>query len=339
VPHPPDHVDQPGGLRLRVYAVPLVTRFRGVDVREGVLVLGPAGWGEFAPFREYDDAEATAWWRSAVEAATSGWPEPVRDRIPVNATVPAVAPDAVAGVLARFPGCTTAKVKVTGFGPSDVATDLDRLAAVRDALGRPGRIRIDANGAWDVDTAARLLPEYERAAGGLEYAEQPCPSVEDLAALRRRVDVAVAADESIRRSDDPLRVARLHAADVAVLKVAPLGGVAASLLVAEQLAGHGIPVVVSSALETGVGLAAGVALAAALPQLPYACGLATGALLTRDVLAVPPPVIGGSVPVGPPPVPDPAALADVAAPPDVERWWRRRTARVAALAVSRASAR
>jgi O-succinylbenzoate synthase len=339
VPPPTDRPDEPAGLRLHVYRVPLVTRFRGVDVREGVLVRGPAGWGEFAPFREYSDAEAVAWWRSAVEAATTGWPAPVRDRVAVNATVPAVPAERVAAVLARFPGCSTAKVKVADGGsqPPDIAADLDRLAAVRDALGPSGRVRIDVNGAWDVDTAVRLLPSYARAAGGLEYAEQPCPTADDLAVLRRRVGVPVAADESIRRQGDPLRVARLRAADVAVLKVAPLGGVAACLRIAEQLTAYQVPVVVSSALETGVGLAAGVALAAALPDLPYACGLATGALLSRDLLAEPLVVAAGSVPAGQPPVPDPAALADCAAPPDGERWWLDRAARVAALAAQEAA--
>jgi L-alanine-DL-glutamate epimerase-like enolase superfamily enzyme len=182
---------------LHVYALPLRTRFRGIEVREGVLVPGDAGWGEFSPFREYDDAEATAWWRAAVEAADDGWPPPVRHRVPVNATVPAVAADAVAGVLDRFPGCLTAKVKVAEPGQSQ-RDDEARLEAVRSLLGEVGRIRVDANGAWDVDRAARLLPAYDRAAGGLEYAEQPCATVEELAALRRKVHIPIAADQAIR---------------------------------------------------------------------------------------------------------------------------------------------
>jgi O-succinylbenzoate synthase len=323
------------GLELHVYAVPLVTPFRGLDVREGVLVRGPAGWGEFAPFREYDDTEAVRWWAAAREAATTGWPRPVRDRVPVNATVPAVPADQVASVLDRFPGCTTAKVKVAAGAPGSVPADLDRLAAVRDALGPGGRIRIDVNGGWDLAAAVRLLPAYAGAAGGLEYAEQPCARTEDLAALRRCVDVPVAADESIRRAEDPLRVARLGAADVAVLKVAPLGGVAAGLRIARQLAEHGIPAVVSSALETGVGIAAGLALAAALPELPYACGLATGALLAGDVLAPPLRVQDGTLPALPTATADPQRVADVAAPPDVAGWWHARAKRVAALAAAR----
>jgi o-succinylbenzoate synthase len=309
---------------LHVYALPLRTRFRGIEVREGVLVRGDAGWGEFSPFREYDDAEATAWWRAAVEAADDGWPPPVRHRVPVNATVPAVAPDAVAGVLHRFPGCRTAKVKVAepGQSPPD---DEARLEAVRSLLGEVGRIRVDANGAWDVDRAARLLPAYDRAAGGLEYAEQPCATVEELAALRRKVHIPIAADESVRRAGDPLRVARLEAADVAVLKVQPLGGVRACLRIAETI---GLPVVVSSALETSVGIAAGVALAAALPELPYACGLATAGLLARDVVTEPFVAKGGVLTVRPV-APDPALLADASADEATAAWWRDRVRRVA----------
>ncbi|MGH8825528.1 MAG: o-succinylbenzoate synthase [Jiangellaceae bacterium] len=311
---------------LHVYAVPMRTRFRGIDVREGVLVRGAVGWGEFSPFREYDDAEAAVWWSAAREAADQGWPSPVRERVPVNATVPAVEPGEVATVLAGFPGCRTAKVKVAVAeqSPDD---DESRLAAVRDALGPGGHIRVDANGAWDVDTAARLLPRYDLAAGGLEYAEQPCPGVDDLAALRRRVDVPIAADESIRRAGDPMDVARLEAADVAVLKVQPLGGVRACLRIAESI---GLPVVVSSALETSVGIAAGVALAAALPELPYACGLATVGLLARDVVGDPLVAVEGSLAVRRP-EPTPTAMAAARADDATVAWWRDRAARVAGL--------
>jgi o-succinylbenzoate synthase len=311
---------------LHVFAVPLRARFRGLDVREGVLVRGAVGWGEFSPFREYDDTEAVAWWTAAREAADQGWPSPVRDRIPVNATVPAVEADDVAGVLAGFPGCRTAKVKVAAAGqrPHD---DESRLAAVRDVLGPGGRIRVDANGAWDVDTATRLLRRYDLAAGGLEYAEQPCPGVEDLAVLRRRVDVPIAADESIRRAGDPMEVARQEAADVAVLKVQPLSGVRACLRIAESI---GLPVVVSSALETSVGVAAGVALAAALPELPYACGLATAGLLARDVVGDPLLAVDGSLAVRRP-SPTPAAIAAARADDATAAWWRDRATRVARL--------
>lgn len=325
MPPPPPSASAPA--EPAVFALPLRTRCRGVDVREGVLLRGPCGWGEFSPFAEYDERECVPWLRAAHEAAQTGWPAPVRDRVPVNATVPAVPAEQVAGVLARFPGCTTAKVKVAERGQPP-ADDLDRLAAVRDALGPAGRIRVDANGAWELAVAARLLPAYDRAAGGLEYAEQPCDEVADLAALRRRVDVPIAADESIRRAEDPLRVARLEAADVAVLKVAPLGGVRACLLIAERI---GLPVVVSSALETSVGIAAGVALAAALPELPYACGLATAGLLAGDVTAEPLLAEEGALRVRRV-EPDPQLLAAARADEQTQLWWRARLARVDAVA-------
>ncbi|HEX6198571.1 MAG TPA: o-succinylbenzoate synthase [Jiangellaceae bacterium] len=306
-----------------VYAIPLRAEFRAITVREGVLIRGDSGWGEFSPFRDYGDADAVAWWLAACEAADVGWPEPVRTSVPVNATVPAVPAADVAAVLTRFPGCTTAKVKVAADGqaPGD---DEERLRAVQDALGPDGRIRIDVNGAWDADTAAMLVPRYDRAAGGLEYVEQPCPTVEELAVLRRRVDVPIAADESIRRADDPLRVARLEAADIAVLKVQPLGGVRACLEIAERI---DLPVVVSSALETSVGIAAGVALAAALPELPYACGLATVGLLERDVVVEPLVAREGALPVRRP-VPDENALDAVRADDATSAWWAERVARV-----------
>ncbi|HEX6234038.1 MAG TPA: o-succinylbenzoate synthase [Jiangellaceae bacterium] len=308
---------------LHVYAIPLRTRFRDLGVREGVLLRGPAGWGEFSPFREYADAEATAWWRAAREAADGGWPEPLREWVPVNATVPAVHPEDVAGVLERFAGCTTAKVKVAAAGqhPGD---DEERLRAVRDAVGRAGRIRIDVNGAWDVGEATALIPRYDRAAGGLEYVEQPCRTVEELAAVRRAVGVPIAADESIRRTGDPARVADLHAADVAVLKVQPLGGVRACLRIAEQI---GLPVVVSSAFETSVGIAAGVGLAAALPELPYACGLATVGLLEHDVVDDQLVAVDGALPVRRP-APSAERLAAVQADEQTTAWWTARVTRV-----------
>ncbi|MBD0293261.1 MAG: o-succinylbenzoate synthase [Jiangellaceae bacterium] len=303
------------------------TPFRGLTVRQGLLMEGPSGWAEFSPFPEYDDVQSLAWWHAAQESATEEWPAPVRDQVPVNATVPAVHPSQVPAVLRAFPGCTTAKVKVAEAGHPPAA-DEARLAAVRAALGPAGRIRVDANGAWDVETATRLLPRYDRAAGGLEYAEQPCGSAEELAQLRRRVGVRIAVDESIRRADDPLRVARLHAADVVVLKVQPLGGVRACLRLAEQV---GVPVVVSSALETSIGIAAGVALAAALPELPYACGLATVGLLEHDVVADPLVAVDGMLPVRRP-EPDPAALAASRADAATTAWWRDRAGRIARLA-------
>ena len=278
-----------GPVRGRAFTIGLRNRFRGITVREGLLVHGPAGWGEFSPFAEYGPQESSRWWAACHEAAHLGPPAPVRDRVPVNVTVPAVGPERAADIVARS-GCSTAKVKVAEKG-QDPAQDLARVEAVRDAIDPGGRVRVDANGAWDVDTAVAMIAALDRF--GLEYAEQPCASLEELARVRRRVDVPVAADESIRKAQDPLKVRAAEAADVVVLKVQPLGGVRPALEVAEAC---GLPVVVSSAVETSVGIAAGVALAAALPELPYACGLATVQMLTDDVTADPLLPVGGALP-------------------------------------------
>lgn len=305
-------------------------RFRGIDVREALLLRGPGGWGEFSPFPEYDDVEAARWLAAALESARGALPAPVREQVPVNATVPAVAAEEVAAVLARFPGCTTAKVKVAQAGQV-LRDDVERVAAVRDALGPAGRVRVDANGAWSLSDARWAVAALE--AFDLEYVEQPCAEVEDLARLRvalarAGVEVLVAADESVRRAEDPLRVARLGAADVVVLKVAPLGGVCPALAIAQEC---GLPVVVSSALETSVGIRSGVALAAALPELPFACGLATTRLLTGDVVADSLDGRGGAITVRAAADPDPGLLARWAAPPERQQWWRERLARCAEL--------
>lgn len=312
---------------LHVWSVPLRTRFRGLTARDGVLVRGDAGWGEVSPFWDYGPEESLAWWRAAREAADLGWPAPVRDTVPVNVTVPAVDAETAHRIVLAG-GCRTAKVKVAepGQGLDD---EVARLEAVRDALGPGGAVRVDANAAWDVDTAAARLAVLDRAAGGLEYAEQPVPTVADLAALRRRTHVPIAADESVRRAEDPLAVARAHAADLLVLKVQPLGGVRACLRLAEQA---GLPVVVSSALESSVGLAAGLALAGALPELPYACGLATAQLLAADLVAEPLLPLDGEIAVRRT-APDPALLAAAAAPADLAARWRERLAAVRALDV------
>ncbi len=306
---------------IQVFSIPMRTRFRGITVREGVLLRGDAGWGEWSPFLEYDAVVAEPWLRCAEEAAAGAWSAPVRDVVPVNVTVPAVDPERAHAIVSAG-GCRTAKVKVAEPGQT-LADDEARLEAVRDAIGG-GLVRIDANGAWDVSDAVTAITALDRAAGGLEYVEQPCAAVEDLAAVRRRVEVPIAADESIRRAADPYRVRDLDAADIAVLKVQPLGGVLACLRIAEDI---GLPVVVSSALETSVGIAAGVALAAALPELPYACGLATVQLLTDDVVIEPLLPVDGMLPVRRPEV-DEAALARVAASPDRAAHWEARLAEV-----------
>src|ERR671932_268608 len=254
----------------------------------GVRCLGTRPHGTSAPCR--DPPRACEWWGAAAEAACDGWPAPVRDAVPVNVTVPAVGPERAHAIVTAS-GCRTAKVKVAEPGQT-AAEDVARVEAVRDALGPDGAIRVDANAAWDVDTAAARIRELDRV--GLEYVEQPCASLGELAALRRRVDVRVAADEVVRRSADPLRVDLRGACDVVVLKVQPLGGVRAALEVAGA---HGLPCVVSSALESSVGIAAGVALAAALPELPFACGLATVALLAGDVTSDPLLPVDGALPV------------------------------------------
>ncbi|OBK21274.1 O-succinylbenzoate synthase [Mycobacterium asiaticum] len=286
-------------------------RFRGITTREVALVEGPAGWGEFGAFVEYEPHEAAHWLGAAIEGAYRAPPPVRRDRIPINATVPAVSAEQVPEVLARFPGAGTAKVKVAEPGQS-LADDVDRVNAVRE---RVPTVRVDANGGWSVAEAARAA-EALTADGALEYLEQPCATVAELAELRRLVDVPIAADESIRKADDPLAVTRAGAADIAVLKVAPLGGISKMLAVAEQI---GIPVVVSSALDSAVGIGRGLAAAAALPELRHACGLGTGRLFVDDVAASAVPV-DGYLPVAPV-RPDPQRLDALRAPSTRRQWW------------------
>jgi o-succinylbenzoate synthase len=308
-PQPPDLADLLD--RLHVVALPMRLRFRGIMTREVALIDGPAGWGEFGAFLEYGPDEAAAWLASAIESAYLEPPEARRDRIPINATVPAIPPDQVPAVLARFPGARTAKVKVAEPGQA-LGDDIDRVEAVRALVPT---VRVDANGGWTVNeavTAANALT----ATGQLEYIEQPCKTVEELAELRRRISVPVAADESIRKASDPLHVVRAGAADVAVLKVAPLGGVSTLLAIAEQI---DVPVVVSSALDSAVGIGSGLLAAAALPKLDHACGLGTGGLLMDDV-AEPTTPVGGYLPVKLA-TPDPARLRALAVRPDRRQWW------------------
>lgn len=305
----------------RVVALPMHTRFRGVDTREALLFQGPEGWAEFSPFVEYDDAEAATWLSAAIDYAWRAQPAPLRDRVAVNATVPAVEPARVPEVLARFPGCRTAKVKVAEPGQT-LADDVARVRAVREVMGPEGRVRIDANGLWNVDEAehaVHALAEFD-----LEYVEQPCASVPELAELRSRVTymgIPVAADESIRKSDDPLAVARAGAADIVVIKAQPLGGVTHALQI---VTAAGLPAVVSSALDTAVGLSQGAALAAALPSLDFDCGLGTGSLFLDDVADLRP--TAGAIPTGRV-TPDDAALTRLAAADERREWWLARLAR------------
>ncbi|MCW2518809.1 MAG: putative o-succinylbenzoate synthase [Mycobacterium sp.] len=297
--------------RLHVVSLPMRIRFRGIDIREVALIDGPAGWGEFGAFLEYGPDEAAHWLASGVEAAYVAPPIPLREWIPINATVPAISAAQVPEVLARFPGAGTAKVKVAEPGQT-LAEDVARVNAVREQVPV---VRVDANGGWTVAEAAAACAALT-ADGPLEYLEQPCATVPELAELRRLVDVPVAADESIRKADDPLLVVRSGAADVAVVKVAPLGGVARLLDIAGQI---DIPIVVSSALDSAVGMSRGLLAAACLPDLRHACGLGTGGLFIEDVIDGVAPVDGrlrvGAV------APDPARLSALAASPDRREWW------------------
>ena len=245
-----------------VVSLPMATRFRGITTREALLLPAPNGWTEWSPFVEYDDAEASNWLSAAIDDGWGERPTARRSTGRVNATVPAVAPDAVTGILARFPGARTAKVKVAERGGS-LADDVARVTAVRVSMGPEARIRVDANGAWDVDEAVEALRAL--APIGLEYAEQPCATITELGTVRARVGglVRIAADESVRKPADPLEVVRAGAADILVLKPQPLGGAHLALAIAAEA---GLPVVASSALETSVGLAAAVRFAAALPD-------------------------------------------------------------------------
>lgn len=307
----------------RVVSLPLHTRFRGIDVREALLLEGPEGWTEFSPFAEYDDAESAAWLAAAIEYGWQPTPAAVRDTIPVNATVPAVPAASVPGVLARFDGCRTAKVKVAEPGQV-LADDVARVRAVREAMGPEGRIRVDANGGWNLDEAehaVHALAEYD-----LEYVEQPCATVAELAEVRGRIrymDIPIAADESVRKADDPVAVARAGAADLLVIKAQPLGGLRRALSVVAEA---GLPAVVSSALDTSVGLAMGVALAASLPDLDFDCGLGTASLLAADVTDEPLRPRGGSLPLRRV-VPDASLLDAHAATPERRDWWLARLER------------
>ncbi|QBE49282.1 o-succinylbenzoate synthase [Leucobacter triazinivorans] len=328
----------------RVVAIPTRTRFRGISVREAAILNAPLGPSEFSPFPEYDDAEAAAWLAAALDFGWAEQPPILRDRIEVNATVPAVRPAEVPGILARFPGCRTAKVKVAERGQT-IAEDVARVRAVRAAMGDRALVRVDANGGWSVDEAATALRQL--ADLDLDYAEQPCATVAELVEVRRRLGarpgsaagtaharraatprpgaVRIAADESVRKASDPLAVARAGAADLLVVKAQPLGGIRRALgIVAEA----GLPVVVSSALDTSAGIAMGLHLAAALPEgaLAGACGLGTAALLGGDVTIDPLVPLDGGITVRRPGL-DPELLDRYAAPPEREAWWRERITR------------
>ena len=281
--------------------IPMRHRFRRIDHRDAVLIKGPAGWGEFSPFPGYLPEVSARWLACALEAACSELPEPGRAMVPVNVTIPAVSPE-VAGALVAESGASTAKVKVgePGENPSD---DEIRVRAVREAIGPQGRIRIDANAAWDVDTAVERLQAL--AVFGLEYVEQPVATVEEMIELRRRTEIPLAVDELVRLAPNPLEVIESGAADILVLKVQPMGGVGRVL----ELAGRArIPLVISSALETSVGIYPGLVAASLLDDLDYACGLGTVAMMEGDPTREPLIAVDGYLEVRRP-EPDPELLA------------------------------
>lgn len=313
---------------VRVVSIPLNTKFRGVQHREAAILLGGERVSEFSPFTEYGTAEAATWLAAALNYGYGTAHTPRRDRVPVNATVPALAPENIPALLARYgepEALHTVKIKVAEKG-EDLAADVARVRRVRELLPTAA-LRIDANEGYRHVDALTVLTEL--ADINLEYVEQPVPGIEGLARLReelraRGISTPVAADEAVRKSDDPLRVAQLGAADLIVVKAQPLGGIRRAQQI---IAAAGLPAVISSALDTGVGISMGATLAAVLDELPYSCGLATGALFTDDVLtaesaqrlyATPGYLTPGEVQV------DPAKLAQYAASPEREQWWRER---------------
>jgi len=308
-----------------VISVGMRVTFRGVTTRHSALIRGPYGWGEFAPFPEYDDAEAAHWLSSALEAAYLPPTVTVREQVPVNATLPAVPAHRVPDVLNNYNGdIQELKIKVAERGQT-LDDDIARVAAARTALPS-ARLKIDANAGWTLPqafTALTALSDYN-----LLYAEQPVGSISDMKQLRTQLDnaqvpVLIAADELVRKADDPLTVARAHAADLIVVKAAPLGGVRrASAVIAQS----GLPAVISSALETSVGIATGVHLAASLPELPYGCGLGTVSLLNTDVSSTPLVAENGRIPVRPV-APEEARLKALAADHATRAWWLERIER------------
>lgn len=262
-------------LELHPVRIPMRQRFRRVDHREAVLLRGPRGWGEFSPFPDYPPEVTTRWLAAALELACGELPEPGRSVIPVNVTVPAVDPESAAALVVES-GATTAKVKIGDPGDS-AEDDLARVAAVRDSLGPAGKLRVDVNAGWDLTTAVERLEDLGRF--DLQYVEQPVATLEEMKLLRSRVSVPVAADEMVRQSPHPLRVIEEGAADILILKVQPMGGVSRVLDLARRSA---IPVVISSALETSIGIYGGLLAASLLPRLDLACGLGTVALLEGD---------------------------------------------------------
>lgn len=306
-----------------VVSIPLNTTFRGQKTREVMIFRGPEGATEFSPFLEYGDREAARWLAASLSFGWCAAPPILRNQIMVNATLPAVPLHSVESVLDKFSGCRTVKVKVAEPGQSR-SDERKRVAAVREYLGPAGRIRLDANGGWNIDEAESAI--HDMAEYDLEYIEQPCETVTELHEIRRRVahlGIPIAADESVRKADDPLDVIRRDAADIVVLKAQPLGGIHEALTLARN---SEVSVVISSALETSLGIAMGAHLAACIPNLEYDCGLGTVALLTSDVVSDSLVARNGSIPVIRPSLDENLVLKNQAAE-ERKTWWNERLVR------------
>lgn len=311
----------------RVVSLPLRTKFRGITQREMLLFEGPNGWAEWSPFLEYPDEEAAVWLASAIEFAYGKLPALHHSKIAVNATLPAVGPDQVTQVLERFGTFKTVKIKV-GEGGQKLGDDVDRILAVRAAYPQ-AKLRLDANGKWTVDLALSLTKALVKQGIEIEYLEQPVATIAEMAELKlkflqQQIAVKIAADESVRRVSDPFAVAQANAADILVLKAAPLGGIFRALEIAR---GAGLPVVISSALDSSVGLSMGAHLAAALPELTFDSGLGTAALLAGDVTREPLMPVDGFVDVRRIKV-DEEKLAIFKADDHRSDWWLERLSRV-----------
>ena len=275
---------------MRVIALPTKTNFRGINIREVALFQGEAGWGEFSPFLEYQPSECIPWLQSAIESATKPWPELHRNKVKVNGTIPALnTPSDIERIVETFPGVNTFKVKVG----DNLSEDIARLAKVR-SLRPKAKLRIDVNGSWSVATAITNLRAIYENLGEIEYVEQPCQSVEELRELKAKlkVNIPIAGDEVLRKSADPFKVDLNGAVDILALKVQPLGGIVRAHKLAEH---HNLPIVISSALESAVGIAHGLALAASFKEINFDCGLATGSLLSANIGDLP--IVDGEIEV------------------------------------------
>jgi len=299
---------------LRVVALPTTTNFRGVTVREVALIHGEYGWGEFSPFLEYDDTESAPWLACAIEAATQPKPQLFRTEVAVNGTIPALNDrEELERVVNSFPGVSTFKVKVG----ENLSEDIARINTIR-SLRPNATIRIDANGLWSVDQAVSFL----QSVGDIEYIEQPCATIEELRELKKQIDVKIVGDEVLRKAKDPFAINLSGAVDYLMLKVQPLGGIKRAHKLAEH---HNLPVVVSSALESAVGINYGLTLAASFEEMKFDCGLGTGSLLAKNVAELP--IIDGKIHISDV-VPNLDGL-EVGA--DRYKWWKNRIMRTAEL--------